>query len=355
MEVGTKAGAAEQPEGTSPLPLEGVRVLEIGGYISAPYATSLLCALGADVVKVERPGDGDDFRRRQNEASVYFKQYNAGKRSLGLDLKAPEGVALVKALIPHFDVVVENLRAGKLATMGLGPDVCLGLRADLVYASVTGFGLSGPLEQRAAYDTIGQSFGGLFSILSDEGSAQLSGTCLADLVTGLSTATGVLAALLGRLKTGTGHRVETSIMESVSALTIDAITQYFQNGHQDPTRQSRHPQAQGFCLNTSTGDRLTVHLSSSQKFWRALLEAMDRSDLAEDPRFTTYAAREQHYFELVDILQIEFQRRSSGYWDRRLAEADVPFAPVLGVAGYLEHPQTKTLEIAQSPSEMVWR
>jgi crotonobetainyl-CoA:carnitine CoA-transferase CaiB-like acyl-CoA transferase len=142
-------------------PLAGIRVLELGGYISLPYATSLLSALGADVVKVEKPGAGDDFRRGDNNRSPYFIQHNAGKRSLSVDLKTPEGVALVKALIPRFDVLLENLRPGKLTAIGLSQAECAALRADLVYGSLTGFGNGGPLEQRPAYDTIGQSFGGL--------------------------------------------------------------------------------------------------------------------------------------------------------------------------------------------------
>ena len=129
-------------------PLAGIRVLELGGYISLPYATSLLSALGADVVKVEKPGAGDDFRRGDNNRSPYFIQHNAGKRSLSVDLKTPEGVALVKALIPRFDVLLENLRPGKLAAIGRSQAECAALRADLVYRSLTGFGNGGPLEQR---------------------------------------------------------------------------------------------------------------------------------------------------------------------------------------------------------------
>jgi crotonobetainyl-CoA:carnitine CoA-transferase CaiB-like acyl-CoA transferase len=161
-------------------PLTGIRILELGGYISLPYATSMLSALGADVVKVEKPGTGDDFRRGDNDRSPNFIQHNAGKRSLSVDLKSPAGVALVKALIPRFDVLVENLRPGKLAAIGLSRADCAALRPDLVYGSLTGFGNGGPLAQRPAYDTIGQSFGGLYSLSSNAGTAQLSGTIFAE-------------------------------------------------------------------------------------------------------------------------------------------------------------------------------
>ncbi|AVH94199.1 MULTISPECIES: CaiB/BaiF CoA transferase family protein [Streptomyces] len=326
-------------------PLDGIRILELGGYISAPYASSLLCALGAEVVKVEKPGTGEDFRRLKNDRSPYFVQYNAGKRSLAVDLKNPEGIALVKSLVPRFDVVLENLRAGKLAALGLGPEECTALRPDLVYASVTGFGNGGPLAQRPAYDTIGQASAGLYSLLSDAGQSQLSGTILADLITGVSTAAGVLAALVGRAATGAGQHVETSVMEAVTTLTADAVSQYFDDGHRNPSRQSRHPQAQNFCLKTATGEDIAIHLSSSQKFWHCLLTAMDRHDLGEDPRFATYPERERNYFELVEIVQAEFLTRPSAEWEKRLGDADVPFTPVLTVSGVMNHPQTEWLQL----------
>ncbi|MBC2640856.1 MULTISPECIES: CaiB/BaiF CoA-transferase family protein [unclassified Rhodococcus (in: high G+C Gram-positive bacteria)] len=327
-------------------PLDGIRILEIGGYIALPFATSILCALGAEVVKVEKPVVGEDFRRHQNDGSPYFRQYNTGKRSLSIDLKRPEGVALVKALVPHFDVVLENLRPGKLAALGLGPDDCRALRSDLVYGSVTGFGSGGPLASRPAYDTIGHAFGGLYSLFGDDARPQLAGGLSADLITGLSTATGVLAALVGRLRTGSPQHVETSIMEAVSVLATDGITQSFELGY-DPSRQSRHPQAQNFCVKTATGEYLAVHLSSSQKFWRSLCTAMNRMDLTEDPRFAEYRSRESNYHELAKIVEAEFEQQSLQHWEDALSAADVPFAPVLSMTGFVEHEQVEWLELVE--------
>jgi crotonobetainyl-CoA:carnitine CoA-transferase CaiB-like acyl-CoA transferase len=327
-------------------PLQHIRVLELGGYIAGPYATSLLCALGADVVKVEKLG-GEDFRRNENDRSVYFIQYNAGKRSLAVDLKQPKGVELVRALIPRFDVVVENLRPGKLATIGLGQADCFALRRDIIFASVNGFGSGGPLEQRPAYDTIGQAFGGLNSVLSDADAPQLSGTCMGDLISGVAAAMGVLAALVGRTTSGEGQHVETSLMEAVSALTIDAITQYFENGGENPSRQSRHPQAQSFCVKTASGEAIVIHLSSSQKFWLLFLNAIDRRDLADDPRFLTYNLRVEHYFDLVPIVTAELIKKPAHEWERLLIEHDVPFAPVVTVSDYLTHAQTEWLDLIE--------
>jgi crotonobetainyl-CoA:carnitine CoA-transferase CaiB-like acyl-CoA transferase len=296
-------------------------------------------------VKVERTGTGDDFRRGMGIDSYFFRQYNSGKRSLSVDLKRREGIELVKALIPRFDVVVENMRPGKMRSLGLGPEECTALRQDLVCASVTGFGSHGPLALRPAYDTIGQAYGGLMSVLSDAGAAQLSGPALADLVTGVAAATGILAALVGRASTGKAQYMETSLMEAVSVLTVDAFTQYFDSKYQEPTRQSRHPQAQNFVVKTAAGDDLAIHLSSSRKFWSSFLEVIDRKELAEDPRFESFAARCDHYFELADIVVPEFLRKTSTEWEELLTASDVPFAPVLTMSEYIHHPQVDCLEL----------
>src|ERR1700730_13887114 len=140
-------------------PLAGIRALEIAAYISGPYAGSLLSALGAEVVKIEPP-DGEAFRIGMNEWSPYFRQYNTGKKSVAVDLKSEQGVSLVKSLLPRYDVLIENMRPGKLAALGLSANVCRAVNPRLIYASVSGFGSGGPLRDRPAYDSIGQSFGG---------------------------------------------------------------------------------------------------------------------------------------------------------------------------------------------------
>lgn len=187
----------------------------------------------------------------------------------------------------------------------------------------------------------------MYSINSNAGQAQLAGTCIADLITGVTNAAGVLAALVGRARTGAGQLVETSLMEAVSTLTIDALTQYYEDGHQSPSRQSRHPQAQNFCLKTATGEYIAIHLSSSQKFWLAFCTAMDRSELAQDPRFVTYALRAHHYFELAEIVGAEFTTKSAPHWAKSLTEYDVPFTSVLAMGDFVEHPQTEWLHLVE--------
>lgn len=325
-------------------PLSGVRVLEFSGYISAPYAGAILASLGADVVKVERP-QGEEFRRGLDDRSLYFRQYNAGKRSLAVNLKDAGGVRLVRELLPRFDVLIENQRPGKMAALGLGRDDCVAVNPAIVYTSITGFGSGGPWSQRPAYDTIGQAFGGIMSVLSDEDSMQLSGTCLADLVTGLCAVTGVLAALLGRSRNGRSVFVETSIAEALSSLTIDALTQLFDDGYRDPSRQSRHPQGGAFCLRTKSSESVAVHLSSSQKFWDLLTQAIERPELAQDERFATYNARVSNYRDLVALLEPEFLKRDYAEWERILVQFDVPFSPVNSLSRYRDNEQIEWLEV----------
>lgn len=326
-------------------PLSGIRVLELGAYISGPYAGSILAALGAEVVKIEPP-KGDPFRRGIGTDSAYFAQYNAGKRSVAVNLKDPEGVAFVKALLPRFDVVLENSRPGKTEALGLGPEVCRAINPRLVYSSTSGFGDGGPLRDRAAYDSIGQSIGGFYSIMNDAGTPRITGTCAGDLITAIATALGILAALVGRSQDpeGRGMLAQTSLMEAMSALTIDAMTQYHDTGT-SPTRESRHPQAQNFCLQTASGAAITLHLSSSQKFWAALARAIERPDLIDDPRFATYFDRDRNYFELRDIIAEAFLRKPAEYWQDSLIRHDVPFAPVLSMEEVSNHPQTEWLDL----------
>lgn len=334
-------------DGPATKPLEGVRVLEIGAYIAGPYCGALLASLGADVVKVEPPRTGDPFRRGAANRDAYFLQYNAGKRSICVDLKSETGVALVKSLLPRFDVLIENNRPGKIASLGLGAEVCRAINPKLVYASVSGFGDGGPLRDRPAYDSIGQSISGHYSLMNDPGNVQLTGGAAADLMSGLVATLSVVSALVGRGRGGGGGSlVKTSLMEAMSAITIDAVTNYYER-RVTPTRQSRHGQAQAFCLASADGRAITLHLSVSEKFWRKLACAMGREDLTEDRRFVTYGDRMANYSELEAILKAEFLKRDSAHWEEVLLAADVPFASANTIEDVISHPQTAWLQMME--------
>lgn len=331
-------------------PLQGIRVLEIAAYISGPYAGSLMTALGAEVVKVE-PAEGEAFRRGQGIDSPYFAQYNAGKKSVAVDLKSPEVIAMLKEMLPEFDVLIENMRPGKLAQLGLGEEVCRQINPGLIYTSVSGFGSGGPMVDRPAYDTIGQAFGGMQTVNNDAGKAALLGTCMADLITAISTTIGIMGALIGRNRPGgdgRGYQVETSVLEAVSTINIDAISQAFDENI-EPVRNSRHPQAQNFCLKTASGESVALHLSSSQKFWLKTLRAIGREELAEDPRFKTFHTRvEPANYEIIkSIFEEEFAKRPLAEWEEILIREDVPHAQALTIHQLAEHPQTKWLDLIE--------
>lgn len=326
-------------------PLAGIRVLELAAYISGPYATAILASLGAEVVKIE-PLAGEAFRIGQNDKSAYFVQYNAGKKSVALNLKAPEARELVQRMVPGFDVLVENMRPGKAAQLGLGEAECRALNPRLVYTSVSGFGSSGEWRDRPSYDSIGQAMGGIYTFMNDPGDTRLTGTCIADLITGVNVAMGIMAGLLSRERQGEGGLVETSVFEAVSTLTIDAMTQAMDRDI-DPVRQTRHPQAQNFCLECAGGDFIVMHLSSSQKFWRSLMQVIGREEMADDARFATYNDRVQpeNYFAIAEVLKDAFLKKSRDEWERLLADADVPFAPALTLREIRHHPQAGELQL----------
>ncbi len=326
-------------------PLAGIRVLEVGAYISAPYAGVILTSLGAEVVKVE-PRQGEAFRRGEDNNNAYFIQYNTGKKSIAVNLKSQAGAGVVKALVPKFDVLIENMRPGKMAALGLGEADCRPLNPGLIYTSISGFGSGGPWVDRPAYDTIGQSIGGIYSIMNDAGNRRLTGTCMADLITGIGSAMGILAALLGRERSADrkGTLLETSLHEAVSMITIDALTHAYEADF-DPVRNSRHPQAQNFCLQCADGGAITVHLSLSQKFWGNLARVAGHPELIDDPRYATYDVRRvpENYEALVAIMEAAFRKKPRAEWERLLVEADVPFAPALSMHEVVEHEQTQWL------------
>ena len=333
-------------------PLSGIRVLDLGAFVAGPYAATILGSLGAEVVKVEPVRGGDPFRRGLGTADPFFTQMNAGKKSISVDLKAPEGVALVKALLPAYDVLIENSRPGVMERLGLGADAVRAINPSMIYSSVSGFGDGGPWRDRAAFDTIGLSASGFNSIMSDEGTPRLAGTCVGDLATALVSVIGIVAGLVGRFRTdaNTGMEVKSSLMEAMTTITIDAMTQAFQLG-QSPSRESRHPAGNTFCLKTGDGRAMSVHLSSSQKFWESLLRALGREDLNADPRFANYPSRKENYFELRPIIEAEFLKHDRDTWEEKLSAADVPHTPVLQALEVPEHPQWQWLDMYEPARE----
>jgi len=309
-------------------PLAGVRIVELASYVTGPYAAALLADMGASVVKIEEPGQGDPFRGwGRGGYSSTFRSVNRGKRSLGVDLRSPDGLAVALELIDRADVLVENLRPGSLDRLGLGEAAVRARNPQLIYCSISGFGSSGPYRDRPGYDTVGQAMSGLLGLLTDLDDPEPMGISLSDHITGMYAAFGIAAALAGRGPDGPGRRVETSLLQATTAFVAENAARYFDEG-EVPTRATRARIAQAYAFVAGDGLPFAVHLSSPPKFWQGLTAAVGRKDLRDDPRFVDRAARIEHYDELHAILTALFAAEPRATWLERLETNDVPAGPI---------------------------
>jgi crotonobetainyl-CoA:carnitine CoA-transferase CaiB-like acyl-CoA transferase len=323
--------------------LAGITVLELASYVSGPYAGMLLSDLGATVIKVEPPEGGDPFRRwGKVDYSATFGSLNRNKKSVTLDLRAKADRETVRHLAKDVDVLIENLRPGAMDRMELGYDRLRVLNDRLVYCSISGFGSDGPYRAYPGYDTIGQGMSGLLSLLTEMHAPKPMGLSLSDHLAGLFACYGVLAAIIARQRTGSGQRVETSLLEASIAFLAENAANFFEGGP-PPDRATRTRQAQVFAFVARDDRPLVVHLSSPEKFWEGLLRVVDRPDLATDPRFGSRQARIDNYDALNDIFAGIFRMRGRDEWLVRLRADDVPCGPLYDLGEVFADPQVKHL------------
>jgi crotonobetainyl-CoA:carnitine CoA-transferase CaiB-like acyl-CoA transferase len=334
------------PEGVT-APLAGLRVIEVGGYVTAPFASVLLAQLGAETIKVEQPRGGDPFRKwsEGGAASPTFTGMNHNKKSVALDIHDPAGKDLFRRLVAGSDVLIENLRPGALERQELGFDDLVELNPQLVYCSISGFGDSGPYRGRPGYDTLGQAMSGLLSLLTDLEDPQPMGTSLSDHVTGVFGALAVLTGLHQRNATGRGCRVATSLLESTVALLAESSGRYFSTG-KVPSQRHRARLAQVYCFVAGDGKPFVVHLSSPEKFWEGLTTAIQKPEFRDDERFATAAARRSHYDVLLQELDKVFSAGPRHQWLEVLAAHDVPSGPINTLDEVFADPQIQHLGMA---------
>jgi crotonobetainyl-CoA:carnitine CoA-transferase CaiB-like acyl-CoA transferase len=322
--------------------LSGIRVVEQGTFITGPCAGMMLADLGADVVKIESP-DGDPYRSYQGEQySPHFQAYNRNKRSIALDLKSPADQALFDHLVGSADVFIQNFRPGTAERLGAGVQRLRGLNPRLVYCSISGFGSSGPYVDRPSYDSVAQALSGFLSVVVDPEDPQFLGPALADAITGLYAAYGVLGALVQRGRSGEGCLVEVSMLEAMAHFAVEPFAAYFALG-KVPTSSDRPRLAQAYILKSGEGRLIAIHLSSLEKFWKGLVAALEAPELASDPRFSTRDARIRHYEQLRAELGARFARHGIAHWVERLGRNDVPYAPINGVDEVVQDPQVRHL------------
>jgi formyl-CoA transferase len=333
--------------GPSGAPLAGIRVVELASYVTGPYAAALLADMGASVVKIEEPTQGDPFRGwGRGGYSPTFRSVNRGKRSVGLDLRSTDGVALALELIDRADVLVENLRPGSLDRLGLGEATLRERNPRLVYCAISGFGSSGPYRDRPGYDTVGQAMSGLLGLLTDLDDPEPMGISLSDHLTGMYAAFGIAAALVGRGPDGPGRRVETSLLQATTAFVAENAARYFDEG-EVPTRATRARIAQAYAFVGGDGLPFAVHLSSPPKFWEGLTAGVGREDLRDDARFVDRAARVAHYDELHAILAETFATEPRATWLDRLEAHDVPAGPINRLDEVFADPGVRALGLVQ--------
>src|SRR6185436_17611412 len=322
--------------------LSGIRVVEQGTFITGPCAGMLLADLGADVIKVESP-TGDPYRSYQGgQFSPHFQAYNRNKRSLVLDLSTDADRALFEHLLDSADVYIQNFRPGAAERLGAGAQRLMQRNPRLVYGSISGFGARGPYAERPSYDSVAQALSGFLSVVVDPERPRFMGPALADAITGMYAAYGILAALVARGRDGRGSQVEVSMLEAMAHFAVEPFAAFFALG-QAPRFSDRPRLAQAHILRTLDGGLIALHLSSLEKFWQELTRALGSPELRLDPRFATRQSRIDHYEALGAALDALFSERPLRQWLEILGGYDVPFAPIQGMGEVVDDPQVRAL------------
>ena len=334
-------------------PLEGVKVLDLSRVLAGPWCTQLLADLGAEVIKIERPGVGDDTRHwgppwhgeGADRVSAYFLSCNRGKKSAAIDLAKPEGAALVRRLAADADVVVENFKVGGLAKFGLDAASLRAAHPRLIYASITGFGQDGPYAERAGYDYIIQGMGGLMSItgLPDGepgGGPMRVGVAVADLFTGMYTAVAILAALFARERSGGGAHIDMALFDTQLAMLANQATNQLVSG-KDPVRQGvGHPNLVPYQPFQAADQPIIIAIGNERQFER-LAAVLGHAEWVGDQRFATNAARVANRDMLVELIAGEIRARPAAEWLGKLEAAGIPAGPINRVSQALSNVQAQ--------------
>lgn len=344
-------------------PLNGIRVLDVSRILSGPFCTMLLADLGAEVVKIELPLQGDPARRlgpAVGNDSAYFISVNRGKKSITLDLAREEGQRLFRALATHFDVLVENFVPGTMARYALDYQCLNRVNPSLVYASISGFGQDGPEAQRPALDIIVQARGGIMSVTGEPGGPPIRpGISLGDSVCGVFAALAIVSALFQRHATGRGQHIDMSMLDCQVTMMENAFSRYLATGLTPGPLGSRHPAAAPFqAFRAADGDFVVALLTDSRDTWQRFCTAIERPDLGSDGRFQDNAGRTQHVEALAEELQRTFRSSPAARWLDALTAAGIPCGPVNDIRAVVEDPQVRQRGMLASiphRSVGVWR
>lgn len=339
-------------------PLEGITILDLTWVLSGPYAAMVLCDLGADVIKVERPPWGDIARTTgpyQNGWSGYFFSINRGKRLVGVDLGKADGRELFLRMAEHVDVVMENFTPGTMDRLGIGYEVLAARNPRLIFASTSGFGQTGPYRERPALDIVVQGMGGIMSITGEPGGPPVRpGASYGDLVAGLYTAIGILSALHERATSGKGQAVDISMLDCQVSVLENAIMRYGVTGQAPGPLGTRHPSATPFQAFPTADGYIVVALGfGAENQWALFCGILGLTELIDDARFETSPKRTAHHSELEPLIAGAMQQRPSHEWLADFAAAGIPSGPVNTIPQLLVDPQVAARGMVQPVSHPV--
>ncbi len=332
-------------------PFSDIRVLDLSRVLAGPWATQMLADMGADVIKVEKPGGGDDTRRwgpdyvkdadGADALSAYFIAANRGKRSVSIDIATADGQTLVRRLAASSDVLVENYKVGGLAKYGLDYDSLRALNPRLVYCSITGFGQTGPYAARPGYDFVIQGMGGLMSITgpaaSEGGKPTKVGVALADIITGLYAANAISAALRHRDRTGEGQHIDIALMDSMIAVLANQALGYLVGGTDGMRLGNAHPNIVPYQSFETRDSDITIAVGNDGQF-RQLCDLLGLAPLADDERFATNDRRVRNREVLIPLLAAKLRTETSDHWVAALNRAGVPGGPINSISEVFADP-----------------
>jgi len=332
-------------------PLDGTTVLDLTRVLSGPYCTMMLADMGARVIKIERPGRGDDTRAWGppfvGGESSYFLTINRNKESVAIDFKHPEGRRLIDQLLERADVLVENFQLGTLDALGLGYNDLAPTHPRLIYCSITGYGQTGPQRDRPGYDAVAQAEGGLMSLTGPQGGDPYRlGVAIADIAAGLFAAQGITLAMLARARTGQGQLVDISLLDSVAALLTYQAGIYFRTGTAPQRTGNRHPSIAPYDSFAAADGTLVLAIGNDAQ-WQTFCGLVGLKDLALDPAFATNAGRVGHYDRLQPSIAAVIGQQRRQFWIETLVPAGVPCAAVRTLDEVMADPQLLAREMIE--------
>ncbi len=354
---------ADQTEKTSPLPkaLGHIRVLDLSRVLAGPWCSQNLADLGADVIKIERPGLGDDTRAwgppyakdaegNNTTEAAYYLSANRGKRSVTVDIASADGQALIRELARHSDVVLENFKVGHLKRYGLDYESLKAVKPDLVYCSVTGFGQDGPYAHRPGYDFLIQGMGGMMSVTGERddlpgGGPQKAGVALTDLMTGMYATVAVLAALTHRDRTGEGQCIDMALLDVQVAMLANMGSNYLNSGKAPKRMGNAHQNIVPYQTFACADGHIIVATGNDGQYQK-FVEVGARPDLAADPRFATNPLRVQHRDTLVPLLAEMVKTKTRDEWIDQLEAVNVPCGPINDIGDVFANPQVQARGVA---------